>query len=296
MLDLRFLVGTACALVLIVVLASAGWFVAELLVAPICAWVGIGQVVLSDVSDATAYRLSIAAAFALPVCVGWLAALVHRVVARAHPSRARLAVFVGVPFFAAAIGFAKNVLFLKIAIAEVSGQTFGMFSLTGLELGWAPIRWTLGCGVVLCVAAGVLARRGAPLNLGVLLLVSALGAGGCSQRAPTNEHTPRANAATTRTQGFHCVPLEPEPGRVTALCKRTVNECQAAREGERAAGAIAGVCRHQPEAHCVSYEFVENGEARIHHMCMGNATGCEAIRTQATREGFAHIGTCAIER
>lgn len=158
---IRLWVDTLVAVVTSAVLATLGWLVAAPMLAPLSAWLGIDQLVVLGPRDIVAHEASMAVAFGLPVAVGWLAALVDRFVARADPRPAKLALYVFLPFLAALCGFAKNLAWMKLALLGMSdvGGVSPSISLESLDLGWAPIRWTIAWGVVLCVFAGLLARR-----------------------------------------------------------------------------------------------------------------------------------------
>lgn len=161
MFNVRLLVDTVGALALALVCGVLGWFVAEPILSPVCTWLGLEQLTLLDPLDAVRYRLSIAAALALPVVVAWFAALIDRLITRADPTPAWLALYALVPLLAAAGGFVKNLAWMKLALASelMLGSLRPSISLEGLELGWVPIRWTLRVALVLCTTVGILAYR-----------------------------------------------------------------------------------------------------------------------------------------
>ncbi len=96
--------------------------------------------------------------------------------------------------------------------------------------------------------------------------------------------------------GFFCFAVEPEPGSRTSLCKRTSADCEVSRRGELAAGASAGECVAQGVAFCMSYSGTVEGRPFVHRMCMGDPTGCEALRRQAARDGHGDITACVETR
>lgn len=168
MFNLRLAIDTVGALAAALVCGVLGWFVAEPILSPICGWLALEQLTLLDPLDAIRYRLSIAVALALPPLVAWLAALIDRLITRADPTRIRLALYVLVPFLAAAGGFMKNLAWMKVALSSevMLGSLRPSITLEGLELGWVPIRWTLRVALVLCTTVGILAYRRAAAKRG----------------------------------------------------------------------------------------------------------------------------------
>lgn len=161
MFSARLLVDTLGAVVLGALLAGLGWVIATPLLTAVHHGLGIERLMRMEPLELVRYQASVAVACSLPVAVAWVAALVDRFVACVEPSPGRLAGYLLLPFLAGAGGFAKNVAWLSLALSDTRALA-GLqptVSLASFELGWTPIRWTLGWGMLLCVLVGLFARR-----------------------------------------------------------------------------------------------------------------------------------------
>jgi hypothetical protein len=159
----RLLIDSITAALLGCAFACAGWLLADPLLRAVLGAAGVERVALLDPADPIRARLLLAAACALPALWGWLAALVERLIARADPAPARLALLLALPAAGAGLGLLKADLWLgrTMAAAREGSQLPPLIALRDVagELGWTALRWGALVGLLLVVGVAALAHR-----------------------------------------------------------------------------------------------------------------------------------------
>lgn len=158
----RLLADSLVAIALATCLGVVGWLVAMPLLARICAYAGIERLVVMGPAEFLHHQTAIAAAFAVPPVVAWVAALLERAIAGSVPRLARLVLYFALPSVAAACGLARTGLFARMATTEARGDVGlhdALITVESLGLGPTALRWEIGCAILLCAAVAISAVR-----------------------------------------------------------------------------------------------------------------------------------------
>ena len=156
----HWLLDTLAALVAAGLLAVAGWHLAALELRGAAAVLGLHRLVLTSRWEVGEVAISIAVSWALPVVLAWVVAMLDRAFGKAAPSVNRAALYTLALAAVASISLVLRVWWMNLAISAVPDPGLEpMITASSLELGWAPIRWTIAASIPLAIAAVVLARR-----------------------------------------------------------------------------------------------------------------------------------------